>query len=65
MFEGCLDGKSPSIGLVKRRCDLRSAIGSDAGDKPLDGLAILRLADGHLPLKRIVEDQDANEIDLP
>ena len=53
------------VRLGERRRDLRAAIRRDAGDQPLDGGAIFRLADGHRPLERVVEDQHAHRIDGP
>ena len=58
-------GRILLIRLGQRGRDLRAAIGRDAGDQPLDGSAIVRLAHRHRPLEGVVEDQHADLIDGP
>src|SRR4051794_6821519 len=50
------------IRLIERRSNLRTAIGSDAGDEAFDQRLVLSAAYGHCPLIGVVENQDADRI---
>ena len=51
------------VGLGESGRNLGTAIGGDSGNEALDGGAIFRFADGHSPLERVIENEDAHRID--
>ena len=65
MFEGGLYRHDLAISLRERGSDLRAAIGGDAGNQALHQRPVLGLADRNRPLERVVENENAHQIDGP
>ncbi len=63
VLERGVRGQHFAIRLRQRGRDLRAAIRDDSRDQALDQDLVFGAANRHVPLKRVVEDQHADQID--